>query len=80
MTPTEFRAKCHRLMDEVAEKGRETVITKRRRPAARLVPYRRKPRSLSGMDRRRMEILGDITAPIDVEWEGETDSATGVNP
>ena len=70
MTSTEFRTKCYPLMDEVPETGRETVITKRRRPVARLVPYRQTPRSLFGMDRGRMKILGDITAPIDVEWEG----------
>lgn len=29
MTATEFRAKCLGLMDEVAETGREIVITKR---------------------------------------------------
>ena len=73
MTATEFRAKCLGLIDEVAETGREIVITKRGRPVARLVPYRRKPRSLFGMGRGRMKILGDITAPIDVEWEAETE-------
>ena len=72
MTATEFRAKCLGLIDEVAETGREIVITKRGRPVARLVPYRRKPRSLFGMDRRRMEILGNITAAINVEREVET--------
>ena len=41
MTATEFRAKCLGLMDEVAETGREIVITKRRRPAARMVRVRR---------------------------------------
>ena len=38
MTATEFRAKCLRLIDEVAETGREIVITKRGRPVARLRP------------------------------------------
>ena len=40
MAATEFRARCYRLMDEVAETGREIVITKRGRPVARLVPFR----------------------------------------
>ena len=40
MTATEFRAKCLRLMDEVAETGREIVTTKRGRPVARLAPIR----------------------------------------
>ncbi len=40
MAATEFRARCYRLMDEVAETGREIVITKRGRPVARLAPLR----------------------------------------
>ena len=40
MAVTEFRARCYRLMDEVAETGREIVITKRGRAVARLVPLR----------------------------------------
>ena len=80
MTTTEFRAKCLGLMDEVAETGREIVITKRGRPVARLVPYRRKPRSLFGMARGRLEILGDITAPIDVEWDAEANPDRVLNP
>ena len=42
MSATEFRAKCLGLMDEVAETGMEIVIAKRGRPAARLVPFRRR--------------------------------------
>ena len=39
MAATEFRARCYGLMDEVAETGREIVITKRGKPVARLVPF-----------------------------------------
>ena len=58
-------------MDEVAESGEEIVITKHGRPISRLAPYREKPESLFGIDRGRIEILGDITEPIDVEWEAQ---------
>ena len=34
---SEFKAKCLKLMDEVAETGEEIVITKNGRPTARLV-------------------------------------------
>ena len=51
MSATEFRAKCLGLIDEVAETGREIVITKRGRPVARLVPFRRKPETLFGLNR-----------------------------
>lgn len=60
---SEFRAKCLKLMDEVAASGNEIIITKNGRPISRLVPYREKPKSLFGIDRGRIEILGDIIAP-----------------
>ena len=70
---SEFKAKCLNLMNEVAESGAEYVITKNGRPVSRLVPCRKKPKSLFGIDRGRLEILGDIDEPLDVEWEAQTD-------
>ena len=35
---SEFKAKCLKLMDEVAETGEEIVITKNGRPVSKLVP------------------------------------------
>ena len=69
---SEFKAKCLKLMDEVADGGYEIVITKNGRPISRLVPYREKPKSLFGIDRGRIEILGDIIEPVDVEWEANS--------
>ena len=68
---SEFKARCLKLMNEVAESGAEYVITKNGRPVSRLVPYRKKPQSLFGIDRGRLEILGDIDEPLGVEWEAE---------
>jgi len=69
---SEFKAKCLKLMDEVADSGEEIVITKNGRPVSRVVPYREKPKSLFGIDKGRIEILGDIIEPLDVEWEANT--------
>ena len=69
---SEFKAKCLKLIDEVAETGEEIVITKYGKPVSKLTPYRKKPQTLFGIDSGRMEILGDIDEPIDVEWEAET--------
>ena len=80
MTATEFRAKCLGLMDEVAETGREIVITKRGRPVARLVPVRPAPGSWFGRDRDIIKIHGDIGPPIDVDWEAETNPDRVLNP
>ena len=68
---SEFKAKCLKLMDEVAESGEEIIITKHGRPVSRLTPYREKPKSLFGRGRGMIEIYGDIVEPLDVEWEAE---------
>ncbi len=69
---SEFKAKCLQLMDEVAESGEEIVITKFGKPVAKLMPLRQKPKTLFGIDRGRIEILGDIVSPLDEEWDAET--------
>ncbi|HEY6325944.1 MAG TPA: type II toxin-antitoxin system prevent-host-death family antitoxin [Candidatus Cybelea sp.] len=68
----EFKAHCLELMSEVERLGTEIVITKHRRPVARLVPARtssphRFCGSLAGM------VTGekDIISPIDVQWTAD---------
>lgn len=80
MSATEFRARCYRLMDEVAETGREIVITKRGRPVAQLRPIRPVRKSMFGRDRDIIKIHGDIGAPIDVEWDAEVNPERVLNP
>lgn len=80
MKASEFKAKCLKLMDEVAAGGEEIVITKNGRPTAKLVAWRQKPESWFGADRDRIRILGDIVSPIDVEWEAESDPDRVLNP
>ncbi len=69
---SEFKARCLKLLDEVAETGREIIITKNGRPVSRLVPHVERPKTLSGIDNGKVEILGDIIEPIDVEWDAVT--------
>ena len=80
MKASEFKAKCLKLMDEVAAGGDEIVVTKNGRPTAKLVAYRKKPRSLYGAGRGRMKIIGDIVSPVELEWEAETDPDRVLNP
>ncbi|MDE2802140.1 MAG: type II toxin-antitoxin system prevent-host-death family antitoxin [Chloroflexota bacterium] len=68
---SEFKAKCLQLMDEVAQSGEEIVITKFGEPVAKLAPLREKPKTLFGIDRGRIEILGDIISPLYEDWEIE---------
>ena len=72
----EFKARCLRLMDEVKETGVSLVITKRGKPVARLVPaaVEEKPfRSIYGLTKGSMTILGDIISPLPNEWEADQD-------
>ncbi len=69
---SEFKARCLKLMDEVAETGKEIVITKNGVPVSRLAPYSEIPETLVGIDKGILEIVGDIVEPIDVEWDAVT--------
>ena len=80
MKASEFKAKCLKLMDEVAQTGDEIIITKNSQPVAKLAPYRERPKSWFGRDRDKLRILGDIISPIDVEWEADSDPDRVLNP
>ena len=77
---SEFKARCLKLMEEVAQSGEEIVITKRGRPVSRLVPYRQRPERWFGADRDIIRIHGDIVGPLDVEWEAEVDPDRVASP
>ena len=72
---SEFKAKCLKIMDEVAESGEEIIITKHGRPVSRLMPYREKPKSLFGRGRGMIEIHGDIVNPMPAEWFEDADDS-----
>ena len=65
---SEFKAKCLKLMDEVAESGEEIVITKNGRPVSRLTPFRGKTQMIFGRHRNNIRILGDIVEPMPAGW------------
>lgn len=64
----EFKAKCLKLLDEVAETRETIVITKHGKPVAQVVPMPAEKNIIGAM---RGSVLweGDIISPIDVEWE-----------
>jgi len=64
----EFKAKCLKLLDEVAEKREPLVITKHGKPVAQIVPIAAEGDFVGSM-RGTGEILGDIISPLDIEWE-----------
>ena len=66
---SEFKAKCLKIMDEVAATGEPVVITKNGVPITQLVPARRRPETLFGALKGSLATRGDITAPVDAEWD-----------
>jgi prevent-host-death family protein len=66
---SEFKARCLKLMDEVAETGEPLVITKNGKPVAQMGPIVARPKTLRGLHKGQVKIKGDIIEPLDVEWE-----------
>lgn len=64
----EFKAKCLKLLDQVAEERQTLIITKHGRAVAQLAPV---PAEGDFVGSMRGSVLweGDIISPIDVEWE-----------
>jgi prevent-host-death family protein len=71
VSAAEFKAKCLELMDIIERTGRSVVVTKRGRPMAVLGPVRTPRKPAFGYMKDSIKILGDIVAPIDVEWDAE---------
>ncbi|HEX5077651.1 MAG TPA: type II toxin-antitoxin system Phd/YefM family antitoxin [Geminicoccaceae bacterium] len=64
---SDFKARCLKLMDEVAETGEPLVITKNGRPVAQIAPIVSRPKTLRGRHKGQVKIKGDIIEPLDVE-------------
>jgi prevent-host-death family protein len=71
ITATQFKARCLRLLDEVAESGETLVITKHGRPVARVEPPLR-PDDLQGSVEFNIsdeELIYFSMGPWDMEQE-----------
>jgi len=66
---SEFKAKCLRLIEDVAQKRTELVIAKRGHPLARVVPFTVEQPSFFGFMQGTATIHGDVVAPLDERWE-----------
>jgi prevent-host-death family protein len=64
----EFKSKCLKLLDEVADKRETLVITKHGKPVAQVVPMPAE-KELFGAMRGSGVIVGDIISPLENEWE-----------
>jgi prevent-host-death family protein len=74
ISSSEFKAKCHAILDEVAASGEVITILKHGQPVAQLVPPA--PRG-AGYPQDELvgtlEILGDVVEPVlePEAWEAE---------
>ena len=66
---SEFKARCLKIMEEVAATGEHVVITKHGVPITELIPARHRPETLFGALRGSLSIRADIIAPADVQWD-----------
>jgi prevent-host-death family protein len=81
ISAAEFKARCLKLMDEIARTRQAVVITKRGRPVAKLVAVEPEPRRpLYGCMAGTVTFEGDILAPLDVEWEAEAETEPHLYP
>lgn len=65
---SEFKAKCLKLMDEVAATGETLTVTKNGRPVVELHPVTRPKRGFFGRDRGKIVIHGDLDE-VKMDWE-----------
>jgi len=68
----EFKAKCLKLMDQVAAGHGHLIVTKRGKPVVKVIPVRDKPeRPLFGYLRGSVSSQGDIVSPIGEIWHAD---------
>ena len=68
----EFKAKCLKLIDEVAATHEPLIISKRGKPLVKLVPIvDETPKSLFGYMKGTVTIHGDIVASHNETWSAE---------
>ena len=66
---SEFKAKCLKIMEEVAATGEAVLITKNGVPITQLIPAKRRPETLFGALKGSASIDGEIVSPVDTTWD-----------
>jgi len=73
VSASEFKAKCLKLIDEVAESGKPLTITKHGRAVASLTPLVQPDRTpLFGALKGSVLESTDVISPIDEDWEANS--------
>jgi prevent-host-death family protein len=67
---SDFKAKCLRILEEVAKRGDTVIVTKRGKPLAKLVPLERERKPLKGRWKGLAKTKGDIVHfDTSQDWE-----------
>ena len=69
MKASECKAKFLGVLDEVAEKHERVIVTKNGKPAAHIIPFVEKRKSIIGALKGSVLYLGDLDEPTDEDWE-----------
>ncbi len=64
-----FKAKCLSLIRQVRATGEPVEVMLRGKPVAKLIPTESADDSIFGYMRGKIRVVGDIEAPIPVEWD-----------
>jgi antitoxin (DNA-binding transcriptional repressor) of toxin-antitoxin stability system len=70
-----FKAKCLKLMDQIAATGEPITVTKRGRAVIRVVPVVAENPAFIGRLAGTATFVGDIVSPIDEPWDATADAA-----
>ena len=71
---TKFKAQCLEMVETVHRKRTSIIISKRGKPVAKLVPLEVGPAPrLYGSMKGTLREIGDIMAPIEDEWQVNSD-------
>jgi prevent-host-death family protein len=66
---SDFKARCLRILEDVAERGETVIITKRGKPLAKVVPIEPESRPLKGRWKGLAKTKGDIVYFASEDWE-----------
>jgi prevent-host-death family protein len=64
-----FKAQCLAVMKKIQATGEPVIVTKRGAPVVKVVPVESGKSNIFGFMKGKVKIVGDIEAPIPVEWE-----------
>jgi prevent-host-death family protein len=81
ISAAQFKAKCLKLMDDIARTRKSIIITKRGKPVAKLMPVEPESRQpLFGYMAGTIAHMADVESPLAVHWEAEAETEPHLYP